>query len=121
MNATIEPRPADGPEFRMFVGGEWVPSVTGRMFESRIPADRRDLIGRFQAGDAADVSRAIRAAGDSFPAETHLTFGGVKETGNGHREAGHAALDTYTEWRSIYVDFSGKLQRARIDDRPGDA
>jgi acyl-CoA reductase-like NAD-dependent aldehyde dehydrogenase len=51
-------------------------------------------------------------------AETHLPFGGIKETGNGHREAGHAALDTYTEWKSIYVDFSGRLQRAQIDNQP---
>ena len=51
-------------------------------------------------------------------AETHLPFGGWKETGNGHREAGHAALDTYTEWKSIYVDFSGRLQRAQIDNQP---
>ena len=51
-------------------------------------------------------------------AETHLPFGGWKETGNGHREAGHAALDTYTEWKSVYVDFSGKLQRAQIDNQP---
>ena len=50
-------------------------------------------------------------------AETHLPFGGWKETGNGHREAGHAALDTYTEWKSIYVDFSGRLQRAQIDNQ----
>jgi alpha-ketoglutaric semialdehyde dehydrogenase len=51
-------------------------------------------------------------------AETHLPFGGTKDTGNGHREAGHAALDTYTEWKSIYVDFSGRLQRAQIDNQP---
>ncbi len=50
-------------------------------------------------------------------AETHLPFGGWKETGNGHREAGHAALDTYTEWKAIYVDFSGRLQRAQIDNQ----
>ena len=52
-------------------------------------------------------------------AEVHLPFGGWKETGNGHREAGHVALDTYTEWKSIYVDFSGHLQRAQIDNQPG--
>ena len=52
-------------------------------------------------------------------AETHLPFGGWKETGNGHREAGHAALDTYTEWKALYVDFSGRLQRAQIDNQPG--
>jgi acyl-CoA reductase-like NAD-dependent aldehyde dehydrogenase len=45
----------------------------------------------------------------------HLPFGGTKGTGNGHREAGQAALDFYTEWKSVYVDYSGKLQRAQID------
>ncbi len=48
-------------------------------------------------------------------AETHLPFGGTKQTGNGHREAASAALDFYSEWKSIYVDYSGKLQRAQID------
>lgn len=50
-------------------------------------------------------------------AETHLPFGGMKQTGNGHREAGHVALDTFTEWKSIYVDYSGRLQRAQIDNQ----
>ena len=48
-------------------------------------------------------------------AEIHLPFGGTKATGNGHREAGTAAIDFYTEWQSVYIDFSGKLQRAQID------
>jgi len=48
-------------------------------------------------------------------AEIHLPFGGVKQTGNGHREAGIAGLDVFSEWKSIYVDFSGTLQRAQID------
>jgi aldehyde dehydrogenase (NAD+) len=48
-------------------------------------------------------------------AEVHLPFGGIKDTGNGHREAGIAGLDVFTEWKSIYVDFSGKLQKAQID------
>ncbi len=75
-----------------------------------------------------DVNTAFRAMRDfetgivyinagTIGAETHLPFGGTKETGNGHREAGHAALDTYTEWKSIYVDFSGRLQRAQIDNQ----
>ena len=49
-------------------------------------------------------------------AETHLPFGGNRGTGNGHREAGHTMLDPFTEWRSIYVDYSGRLQRAQIDN-----
>ena len=48
-------------------------------------------------------------------AEVHLPFGGVKETGNGHREAGVAGLDVFSEWKSIYIDYSGSLQRAQID------
>ena len=76
-----------------------------------------------------DVNTAFRAMRDfetglmyvnagTTGAETHLPFGGWKETGNGHREAGHVALDTYTEWKSIYIDFSGRLQRAQIDNQP---
>ncbi len=48
-------------------------------------------------------------------AEVHLPFGGTKGTGNGHREAGTQVLDIFSEWKSIYVDYSGKLQRAQID------
>jgi aldehyde dehydrogenase (NAD+) len=48
-------------------------------------------------------------------AEIHLPFGGTKQTGNGHREAGVAALDTFSEWKAVYVDYSGRLQRAQID------
>jgi alpha-ketoglutaric semialdehyde dehydrogenase len=48
-------------------------------------------------------------------AETHLPFGGTKNTGNGHREACVQALEVFSEWKSIYVDFSGRLQRAQID------
>jgi aldehyde dehydrogenase (NAD+) len=50
-------------------------------------------------------------------AETHLPFGGTKETGNGHREAAVAALDVFSEWKSVYVDYSGGLQRAQIDNQ----
>jgi aldehyde dehydrogenase (NAD+) len=73
-----------------------------------------------------DVNKAFRAIRDlnagityinagTTGAEVHLPFGGTKQTGNGHREAGQAALDFYTEWKSVYVDYSGKLQRAQID------
>lgn len=48
-------------------------------------------------------------------AEIHLPFGGTKGTGNGHRDSGIQALDVFTEWKAVYVDFSGKLQRAQID------
>jgi alpha-ketoglutaric semialdehyde dehydrogenase len=73
-----------------------------------------------------DVNTAFRAMRDleagityinagTIGAEVHLPFGGTKNTGNGHREAGQAALDVFTEWKSIYVDYSRKLQKAQID------
>jgi aldehyde dehydrogenase (NAD+) len=73
-----------------------------------------------------DINRAFAAMRDLYTgifyvnaptigAEVHLPFGGTKNTGNGHREAGVAALDVFSEWKSIYIDFSGKLQRAQID------
>lgn len=74
----------------------------------------------------ADVNVAFRAIeeidagityinGPTIGAEVHLPFGGVKETGNGHREGSFTAFDVFTEWKSVYVDYSGKLQRAQID------
>ena len=76
-----------------------------------------------------DINRAFRAMREMYTgifyvnaptigAEVHLPFGGTKATGNGHREAGVAALDVFSEWKSVYVDFSGKLQRAQIDNNP---
>src|SRR2546421_4412294 len=74
-----------------------------------------------------DINRAFRAMNDMYTgifyvnsstigAEVHLPFGGTKATGRGHREAGTQVLDIFTEWKSIYVDYSGKLQRAQIDE-----
>jgi aldehyde dehydrogenase (NAD+) len=73
-----------------------------------------------------DINRAFAAMRDLYTgifyvnaptigAEVHLPFGGTKATGNGHREAGTAALDVFSEWKSVYIDFSGRLQRAQID------
>jgi aldehyde dehydrogenase (NAD+) len=73
-----------------------------------------------------DVNRAFRAMNETYTgifyvnsstigAEVHLPFGGTKATGNGHREAGTQVLDIFSEWKSVYVDYSGKLQRAQID------
>ena len=53
--------------------------------------------------------------GPTIGAEVHLPFGGVKDTGNGHREASHTVLDIFSEWKAVYVDYSGRLQRAQID------
>ena len=60
--------PAEVPSQRLFIAGEWVESGSGRTFESANPADTRDVVGRFQAGDVADAARAVRAAELAFPA-----------------------------------------------------
>ena len=73
-----------------------------------------------------DVNRAFTAMRDLYTgityinaptigAEVHLPFGGTKATGNGHREGGIGAVDFYTEWKAIYVDYSDTLQKAQID------
>ncbi len=75
-----------------------------------------------------DINRAFTAMRDVYTgifyvnaptigAEVHLPFGGTKLTGNGHREAGVAALDVFSEWKSVYIDFSGTIQRAQIDNQ----
>src|SRR5258707_831998 len=56
------PASAEPPTFRHFIAGAWVDSTSGATFESVIPADTRDVIGRFQQGTAADVAMAVRAA-----------------------------------------------------------
>jgi aldehyde dehydrogenase (NAD+) len=74
-----------------------------------------------------DIERSFRAMrdieagityinGPTIGAEVHLPFGGVKDTGNGHREAGTTVYDIFSEWKSVYVDYSGKLQKAQIDN-----
>lgn len=54
--------------------------------------------------------------GPTIGAEVHLPFGGVKNTGNGHREAAETALDIFSEWKSVFIDYSGRLQKAQIDE-----
>ncbi|GMB09507.1 aldehyde dehydrogenase [Thermolongibacillus altinsuensis] len=76
----------------------------------------RDVNRVFQAMRDFDTGIVYVNAGTTG-AEIHLPFGGTKGTGNGHRDSGVAALDVYTEWKSIYVDYSGKLQRAQIDNK----
>jgi aldehyde dehydrogenase (NAD+) len=96
-------------------------------FEEAVAAANSVRYGLSSSIFTRDVNRAFTAMRDlqagityinagTTGAEVHLPFGGTKDTGNGHREAGQAALDVFTEWKSIYVDYSGKLQRAQIDN-----
>ena len=103
-------------------------------FEDAVRAANGVAYGLSSSIFTRDVNKAFAAMRDlqtgityvnagTTGAEVHLPFGGMKQTGNGHREAGQAALDVFTEWKSIYVDYSGKLQRAQIDnaERPAPA
>jgi alpha-ketoglutaric semialdehyde dehydrogenase len=96
-------------------------------FEEAVRAANGIQYGLSSSIFTRDVNRAFTAMRDlqtgityinagTTGAEVHLPFGGTKGTGNGHREAGQAALDVFTEWKSIYVDYSGTLQRAQIDN-----
>jgi len=97
-------------------------------FEEAVAAANSVEYGLSSSIFTRDVNTAFRAMRDlqagityinagTTGAEVHLPFGGTKDTGNGHREAGQAALDVFTEWKSIYVDYSGRLQRAQIDNQ----
>jgi aldehyde dehydrogenase (NAD+) len=97
-------------------------------FEDAVRAANSVEYGLSSSIFTRDVNKAFTAMRDlqtgityinagTTGAEVHLPFGGMKQTGNGHREAGQAALDVFTEWKSIYVDYSGKLQRAQIDNQ----
>jgi aldehyde dehydrogenase (NAD+) len=97
-------------------------------FEDAVRAANSVKYGLSSSIFTRDVNKAFKAIRDlqtgityinagTTGAEVHLPFGGMKQTGNGHREAGQAALDVFTEWKSVYVDYSGKLQRAQIDNQ----
>jgi len=73
-----------------------------------------------------DVNRSFQAMrdldagityvnGPTIGAEAHMPFGGVKGTGNGQRDGGYAAFEFWTEHKTIYVDYSGQLQKAQMD------
>jgi len=101
--------------------------VKVKSLEEAVQVNNASRYGLSSSIFTADVNRAFTAMRDletgivyvnhgTTGAETHLPFGGTRGTGNGHREAGHTMLDPFTEWKSIYVDFSGRLQRAQIDN-----
>jgi aldehyde dehydrogenase (NAD+) len=75
----------------------------------------RDINAAFRAMHQLEAG-IVYINAPTIGAEIHLPFGGVKATGNGHREAGPTMLDVFSEWKSVYVDYSGTLQRAQIDN-----
>ena len=86
-------------------------------------AVRYGLSSAIYTRDINKAFRAIEALGSGITyvnastigAEVHLPFGGTRQTGSGHREGGRQVLDVFTEWKTVYIDYSGKLQRAQID------
>lgn len=98
-----------------------------RSLEEAIEINNSVIYGLSSSIYTRDVNKAMVAARDleagityinaaTIGAEAHMPFGGVKATGNGHREGGWAVFDFYTEWKAVYIDYSGKLQRAQIDN-----
>jgi aldehyde dehydrogenase (NAD+) len=118
-----------GPEMRIAqeeIFGPVVAVIECRDFEQGIEIANGVRYGLSASIFTRDVNRAFRAMEEMFTgifyvnastigAEVHLPFGGTKATGNGHREGGTQVLDIFSEWKSIYVDYSGKLQKAQID------
>jgi acyl-CoA reductase-like NAD-dependent aldehyde dehydrogenase len=95
--------------------------------EEAIQVNNSVAYGLSSALYTQDINRVQRAIRDvatgilyinagTIGAEIQLPFGGTRGTGNGHREAGLGAIDTFTEWKSVYIDYSGQLQRAQIDN-----
>jgi len=99
-----------------------------KSLDEAITATNNSIYGLSSSIYTQDVNAAFRAMrdieagityinGPTIGAECHMPFGGVKETGNGHREGGWEVYEFFSETKTVYVDFSGKLQRAQIDNR----
>ncbi|MFC4556791.1 aldehyde dehydrogenase family protein [Virgibacillus kekensis] len=117
------------PEMRIAqeeIFGPVVSLIPVKSFEEAIEVNNGVSYGLSSSIFTSDVNKVFKAQRDldtgivyvnagTTGAEIHLPFGGTKGTGNGHRDSGVQALDVFTEWKAVYVDFSGKLQRAQID------
>ncbi|MBV9434562.1 MAG: aldehyde dehydrogenase family protein [Acidobacteria bacterium] len=106
--------------------GPVVSVISANDLEDAVDISNSVQYGLSSALYTKDVNRAFKAMRDlqtgityinapTIGAEVHLPFGGTKATGNGHREGGIGAIDFYTQWKAIYVDYSDRLQRAQID------
>ena len=98
-----------------------------RTLEEAVNALNDTIYGLSSSVYTTNVNSAFQAIRDikagityinapTIGAEAHMPFGGVKQTGNGHREGGWTVYDFFSEWKTVYVDFSGGLQRAQIDN-----
>ena len=118
------------PEMRIFkeeIFGPVLSVIRVKDFDEAVKVHNDCIYGLSSSIYTRDVNRSFHAMrdleagityinGPTIGAECHMPFGGVKETGNGHREGGWSVYEFYSEVKTIYVDFSGKLQRAQIDN-----
>ena len=121
-----------GPRMRIAqeeIFGPVTDIIETESFESAVTVLNESRYGLSASIFTRDINAAMRAIDDidtgivyvnhgTIGAEVHLPFGGTKETGNGHREGGLQVLDVFSEWKAVYVDYSGRLQRAQIDNQP---
>ncbi len=118
------------PEMRIAkeeIFGPVLSVIRSRSLDESISILNNTVYGLSSSIYTRDVNKAFIAVRDikagityvnvpTIGAEAHLPFGGVKQTGNGHREGGWTVYDFFTEWKAVYVDYSGTLQRAQIDN-----
>ncbi len=118
------------PRMRIFqeeIFGPVLSVVRVKDFDEAVSVHNDCVYGLSSSIFTQDVNRVFRAVrdleagityinGPTIGAECHMPFGGVKETGNGHREGGWSVYEFFSEIKTVYVDFSGKLQRAQIDN-----
>lgn len=118
------------PNMRLFkeeIFGPILSVVKVKDFDEAVKVHNDCIYGLSSSIYTRDVNRAFAAIrdleagityvnGPTIGAECHMPFGGVKETGNGHREGGWTVYEFYSEVKTVYVDFSGRLQRAQIDN-----
>jgi len=93
---------------------EAVAMLNGTMYGLSASIYTRDINMAMKAVREIE-SGIVYVNGPTIGAEAHMPFGGVKQTGNGHREGGWTVFDIFTEWKTVYIDYSGKLQKAQID------
>lgn len=96
---------------------EAIEVANGTEFGLSLSMYTRDVHQAFQAIEELE-SGIVYINAPTIGAEIQLPFGGVKQTGNGHREAGTTAIEQFTEWKAVYIDYSGQLQKAQIDNHP---
>jgi aldehyde dehydrogenase (NAD+) len=96
---------------------EAVDVVNGTQYGLSAAVYTQDISAALRAVEAIDAG-IVYVNAPTIGAEIHLPFGGTRHSGNGFRDAGRRGLEQFSELKTVYVDYSGRLQRAQIDNRP---